>query len=928
VDDDCQFLKKLIYLIPLSPSILSESDTEIAIQFPESCPWGMVVYDESGKHMRRANKHMQMFYFDTNPGAQSIEEQFHFRVEGGWSRVLESLLAGVSWTGRVVPLANQHGISSVEVMVYSDAEVPGRIWLYTLEHPSVNGQLRFSTRSEFKILQSLLDNTLEYVFLRDTDGRFIITNREFRKAAAVDVNSSLAGEFLSDHITEESTKWVAANDLDVIGKGLPSVNKVTHFSFKNGKTHWLQMTTVPVRSSDDVIIGSVSVARDISDLKRTESDLRFAIEEAKAASRAKGEFLAAMSHEIRTPINGIVGASELCQETNLDAEQRDYLDTVVQCSGTLMALINDVLDFSKIEAGQLNLEKLNFCPVTLLEDVAAEFSPVARKKGLELLVTYDDSMPRYVMGDPTRMKQVLYNLVSNAIKFTDTGEVTLRADTLELSELDARLRFSVIDTGIGIDASRCDAIFSSFTQADMSTTRKYGGTGLGLSISKELAELMGGQIDVESIEGKGAAFFVEIPFECTPSHGADPVPYNPELAGLHVLVVDDNQTNRDIYAQMCAGWGYRSGLAKDGPEALSMLEGALKDRDPYQLILLDHQMPGLSGLDLASVVRNRPELDDCRIILLSSSLNRQDAERATKFGVSRSLSKPVRRSTLLEVILETFEVSNKMASDGADVSSEYVAAEDAIKLSILLAEDNRVNQNIARRRLEKLGHSVMIAEDGVKVLELLAEHSFDCILMDIQIPTLDGYQTTRRIRTQEAQSGASPIFIIAMTAHVMKGDRERCLECGMNAYISKPFRVKEMKAVLEGVTVAQTISTSTKEVASPTNDKHVSFEERLLTLDPEDRQDVLSVAAIFAQTMPDEIKRLEMALKTRECQQVRFVAHSLKGGSSIFLCQPCVNLAQSIEDACRRNSIDEVDVYAAQLVSELHILAQEIEAVL
>ncbi|MDP4878656.1 MAG: ATP-binding protein, partial [Opitutales bacterium] len=304
------------------------------------------------------------------------------------------------------------------------------------------------------------------------------------------------------------------------------MNQVSLFKFKNGTEHWLQMTTVPVRSSEGFIVGSVSVARDISDLKKTESELREAIIEAKAASRAKGEFLAAMSHEIRTPINGIIGASELCQETRLDPEQRDYLDTVTQCSSTLMSLINDVLDFSKIEAGQLNLEKLNFCPRSLLEDIAEEFSPTTRKKGVELVVGYDESLPHFVMGDPTRIKQILYNLIGNAVKFTEVGEIKMKADLLECDESSAFIRFSVADTGIGIDASRCEAIFSSFTQADMSTTRKYGGTGLGLSICKELTELMDGNIHVQSVLGEGSKFWIDVPFARSERNGAEAIPFN------------------------------------------------------------------------------------------------------------------------------------------------------------------------------------------------------------------------------------------------------------------------------------------------------------------------------------------------------------------------------------------------------------------
>ncbi|MGJ8640210.1 MAG: response regulator [Opitutaceae bacterium] len=902
--------------------------SDATIDLPDACPWGVAVYADFGQQMLKANAHLRTHYFDSIQHATSIEEQFRFRCEDGWNGVLRVLKAGSTWTGRVVPLANQHGVSSVEIAIHSDKSFDGRLWLYTLEHPTVNGEMRFSSRSEIKILQTLLDNTLEYIFLRDTEGRFMMTNRAFRTAAAMDNRTSPTGVSMEAYVSKESADWIRENDKEVVSSGSPSVNKVTHFSFKNGKSLWLQVTTVPVLSSDGILIGSVSVARDISDLKRTESDLLFAIKEAKAASRAKGEFLAAMSHEIRTPINGVIGASELCLETELDHYQRDYLETVVQCSNTLMSLVNDVLDFSKIEAGQLSLEKLNFCPITLIEDVAAEFSLLARKKNLELMASYDQKLPRYVLGDPTRMKQVLYNLVSNAIKFTESGQVIIRAETVESSEFYARIRFSVTDTGIGIEPSRCSAIFNSFTQADMSTTRKYGGTGLGLSISKELAELMGGEIDVVSKVGEGALFSVEIPFECTPNHGADAVSNNPALAGLRVLIVDDNQTNREIYAQMCEGWGYRSTVAESGMSALLILESALKEDDPIQLILLDHQMPGLSGLDFVRLLDGRSELSDCRVLLLSSSMNREDAEEAAAIGVARSLTKPVRRSTLLEVILETFDVAASDVFDGEGHSTKAGLMVSGASLRILLAEDNKVSQNLASRRLEKMGHTVQVAESGTSVLQLFKEQTFDCIFMDIQMPDMDGFQTTKRIRTIEAETNASAVFIVAMTAHAMNGDRERCIKSGMNEYISKPFRVEEMRAVLACASGQKAVGASNPKSQISNQPKRLNFLEGLEALDEEDRSDVLSVATIFAETLPDEINRFERALTSRDCKQIRFVAHSLKGVCSIFLYEPCISLARKVEEACYRDSIEEVDIYSTDLIAELKTLAEEIKATL
>ncbi len=868
---------------------------------------------------------MREYYFHGLVHGEALAEFFSLPKGIDYSEIRKRLLSGGPWTGRVVTVGNRHGISSVEVMLHLDEADSRKVWLYTMEHPSVDGVLRFSSRSEMKILQVLLDNTLEYVFLRDMDGRFIITNQAFRSAVAVDADSSPVGETIDAFISRESANWVREIDARVYETGLPSVNRVSRFVFNNGTTQWLQMTTVPVRNSEGEIVGSVSVARDISDLKRTESELRTAIQEAKAASRAKGEFLAAISHEIRTPINGIVGASELCQETRLDAEQRDYLNTVVQCSSTLLALVNDVLDFSKIEAGQLNLEKLNFCPVALLENVADEFAQVIRKKGIELVVGYDEKLPKYLMGDPTRVKQILYNLLGNAVKFTDSGEITIRADVLVCGDKHAKIRFSVSDSGIGIPESRRVAIFSSFTQADMSTTRKYGGSGLGLSICKELVDLMGGSIEVNSEVGRGSTFNIEIPFELTEHYGAEAIPFNPELAGLRVLIADDNETNRDIFRQMCAGWGYRGSCAKDGLEALSILEEAARCGEPYQLLLLDQQMPGLDGLDLASLIDRRPNLRGLRILLLSSSLDRSETERAEQLGIARALSKPIKRSTLLEVILETFEVRG--ASDRASpavANSAYQKAEGGRGLNVLLAEDNEVNQNIAIRRLEKLGHRVTVASTGVLVLELLKQEAFDCILMDIQMPEMDGYETTFRIRELEAEERREPAYIIAMTAHAMKGDRERCLEVGMDDYLSKPFRVERLKEVLSDVRVTRggAVDLNVRDTSLGHAD---SFKEYLAGMGDEEREDLYAVAEVFLRTIPEDIRRLESALAERDFKEIYYRVHSMKGVTGIFNGQSCVDLAQRIEVACNQKDFEEAHALSLQLIRAVGRLSEEVE---
>jgi two-component system sensor histidine kinase/response regulator len=899
------------------------------ISFPEAFPWGVSLISKDKGVLLYANEHMQRYYVGTAWDVAAMDEKFVFPKGLGFADVVKQLSAAHSWSGRVVPYQNKHGIASVELLLQQDLEDANRVWLYTMEHPSIDGALRFSSRSELQILRVLLDNTLEYVFFRDTEGHFIITNQAFSAAVATDELSSPLGLTIAAFVSQESACWVDEVDRQVYDSGLPSVNNVSRFTFNNGTKHWLQMTTVPVRSGSGEIVGSVSVARDICDLKRTESDLLAAIKEAEDASRAKGEFLAAMSHEIRTPINGIIGASELCQETQLDAEQRGYADTVVQCGNTLLSLVNDVLDFSKIEAGQLKLETLSFNLATLMEDVAHEFTQIARQKQVELIVSNDNKLPHYLMGDPMRLKQIIYNLLGNAVKFTEAGEIVLRAEALDCADGGARVRLSVADTGVGIPPSRLDAIFLSFTQADMSTTRRYGGTGLGLTICKELVDLMGGSIQVESELGKGATFTLDVPLEESITPGVESIPYHPELAGLHVLIVDDNATNRDSYQQMCNGWGYRSAIAREGVEALAMLEEACRADDPYKLVLLDQQMPGLTGLDLASLVMSRLELKETKMLLLSSSLSRAEMERVEQLGLARALSKPVKRGALIEVILETFDVggarmpvadaSHALSIENADSLPEMVGSLDE-RLNVLLAEDNLVNQQIACRRLEKLGHQVVIVPDGQQAVDLVMSKHFDCVLMDVQMPVMDGSEATREIRRLEADRERPSTFIVAMTAHAMKGDEEMFLANGMDEYISKPFRVQRLREVLE---VAKSYK---RDLADAIHSAlELSFSQRLDEMGEEDREDVLSVAGILSDTLPKDLYKLECALRERNWKQICFMAHSLKGVAGVFGASKTVSLAIELEAVSRRGDLLAVREVAGRFVHELRVLLGEVE---
>jgi len=886
------------------------------ISLPEHYPWGIAVLSWSTGQVLAANPYMESIY-----GCQEsiqITALFSISVQESLASIIEALNPGETWTGQIYPQVNRHGISSVEVIFERLESEPEQVWLYALEHPMVNDEVRFSSRSELKMLRVLLDNTLEYVFFRDLSGSFILANEAFRSAVAVDGHTPGVDTKIEDFVSQKSAAWVKLLDTRMLETGKPVVNEVSLFVFLNGTKHWLQLTTVPVRNGEGGIIGSLSVARDISDLKRTESELRTAIAEAHEASRAKGDFLAAMSHEIRTPINGIIGASELCRETSLDIEQRGYLDTVIQCGTTLLSLVNDVLDFSKIEAGQLNLESLNFSPRNLIESVAEEFSPAAHAKNIELVVGYDAELPEYMLGDPTRVKQVFYNLVGNAVKFTDSGEVAIRAEVADLNADSVRVIFSVTDTGIGVSKDRQEAIFRSFTQADMSTTRKYGGSGLGLSICKELIRLMDGSVNVVSELGEGARFEFEIPFQLTGSTGADAVPFNAELAGMRVLIVDDNSTNCDLYQQMCAGWGYSSHIAKDGVAGLTAMEAAIREGEPYRLILLDQQMPGLTGLDLASLVNSRPDLRETQIILLSSSLNRQESERAKEIGVARALAKPVKRATLQEVILGTFGVGG--ASGRPVARPPFALSANTAPLHVLLVEDNPINQDLARRRLKKLGHEVSLAEDGNQAVEQVQKESFDCILMDIQMPVMDGFEATRAIRAIEKESKLPRQYIIAMTAHAMKGDRERCLDSGMDNYIPKPFRAEVLKEVLDQVALVVL-----KRTQSASETRGGDFAERLQALDDDDREDVLASAPIFLKAFPRDVIKLQNAVSKIDFKECYCLAHTMKGVSGIFRCEICMSLAEKVEAACEAEDQVALETNAAALIEAMRALANEVE---
>ncbi len=778
---------------------------------------------------------------------------------------------------------------------------------------------------ERDLLRALLENIPDRIYFKDTQSRFLRVSSSMAARLGVANPADVVGRSDFDFYPKERAQEFHADEQHLLLTGEPLINKLEQIIDQDGRESWASVTKVPLHNKSGNVVGMVGISRDITQLKEAEAALAHARDAALETARMKSEFLANMSHEIRTPMNAIVGMTDLLFDTALSQEQREFLETVRNGAGSLLAIINDILDFSKLEAGKLAIEGIDFDLRELIESNAELLAQGAQQKGIELAYSIDPGVPTRLHGDPGRVSQVLANLLSNAVKFTEHGEVVIRVTRHDDTGSQAVVRIAVTDSGIGIPEKALPLIFQAFTQADGSTSRKYGGTGLGLTISKQIVEAMHGRMHVESVPGRGSTFSFEVPIE---KQARQPEEREPEdLRDARTLVVDDNATNRGLVAAQLSRWRLRADTASDATEALERLRSAAAAGDPFAFAVLDMQMAGVDGLTLARTIKEDPAIATTRLIMVTPLGNRPDEELMTSSGISACVVKPIRQSRLLDALINSLHARIGAPQTGSTPAPENPEEEPTPGLpwrdaTILLAEDNLVNQRLALRQLAKLGFTALPLTNGLEVVQEVESRSYDVILMDCQMPEVDGYEAARRIRQWEHDHPArTPAYIIAVTAHALDGDHERCLSAGMNDYITKPVHMAQLEAAINRGLKRKVVPAPPASVLDPVCVAGLKQLREPGLADP-----VAELVELFKSESRKCIERLAEALRQGDAAAAAAAAHSLKGSASNLGAPRLSQLCGQAEKQARTGVMDAVDLLLPEIETQLKLVRDALDA--
>ncbi|TSA35840.1 MAG: response regulator [Verrucomicrobiaceae bacterium] len=859
-----------------------------------------------------------------------------------YTEMWRKITAGEEWSGEVENRRKNGEIYIEAVTIYPIRDELGAVTHFLAVKEDITARRHAEERaaSESTLLSELITAIPDRIYFKDTRYRFLKVNDAVLRGFGRNL-SEVIGHTDMELGPSESANKSLADDRFVIETGEALIGIEEQEVSPDGRPRWYSTTKVPLRDSTGKIIGLMGITRDVTNLKTTENRLRVSnaqlkdslarsrelAEKADSANRAKSEFLANMSHEIRTPMNGVIGMTDLLIESGLGAEQMEYAEAIHSCGDTLLSLINDILDFSKVEAGQLVLENLDFDIRSTLYDAVEILAFKAQEKGLDMACLIADDVPKFLKGDPGRLRQILFNLIGNAIKFTATGGVSVHVDCVGQTDSSAALRFSVVDTGIGIPSEKQSVIFSKFTQADTSTTREFGGTGLGLAICRQLVHLFRGEIGVTSQEGEGATFYFTAEFEKVSGAAAESPAHEADLSGVRVLVADDFKTNRVLIARLLTRWGCRYSEAEDAVSALAMLRLAAREGDPYVAVLSDMHMPGMDGAELGRQIKADEEIKSARLVMLTSIGKRGDAERLAGVGFSGYLPKPIRPGLLRKCLALVLGREEAKGADHHLITRHTVAETSRRKLRVLVAEDNSTNRIVAIKMLEKLGHTADAVGNGKEAVESLKRLPYDIVLMDCQMPIMDGFDATRAIRLPDSGVRNHSIPIIAITAHAMKGDRELCLETGMNDYLSKPVNPRELAAALERW------GPKGSHFGDPQPAPHPPAGESLKVFDLEgfieramdDRSLAAEIVEAFLADTPPLYAQLESAIDSADSAAAGRFAHTLKGSSANMGGEAFSRIAAQMQDAGKRGDLALLKELLPEARSALRALISAIE---